>query len=40
MSTEKTFVRIRGAWIAFGAFLALSAFMYVSIIYKIITYGP
>ena len=27
-------------WIALAAFLALSVFMYVSIVYKIINYGP
>ncbi len=27
-------------WIALAAFLALSGFMYVSIVYKIINYGP
>ena len=30
----------RGLWLALAAFLGLSAFMYVSIIYKIINYGP
>ncbi len=27
-------------WIALAAFVALSGFMYVSIVYKIINYGP
>jgi hypothetical protein len=36
--TEKAGTRHRR--IALGAFLALSAFMYVSILYKIINYGP
>jgi hypothetical protein len=31
---------LRRLWIALGGFLALSALMYVSIIYKIINYGP
>jgi hypothetical protein len=30
----------RRVWIALVAFLAVSALMYVSIIYKIINYGP
>jgi uncharacterized protein involved in exopolysaccharide biosynthesis len=30
----------RSLWLALAAFLGLSALMYVSIIYKIINYGP
>ncbi len=40
MPTDGTQKRTRRLWIALAAFLTLSAFMYVSIIYKIINYGP
>lgn len=43
MQTMPTDARESTQWhrrIALAAFLVLSAFMYVSIIYKIINYGP
>ncbi len=40
MSTTRTQKKPSRLWIALAAFLGLSALMYVSIIYKIINYGP
>lgn len=40
MSNEKRDKQLHRLWIALAALLGLSAFMYVSIMYKIINYGP
>ncbi len=40
MPSDKKEKRLYRLWIALAALLGLSAFMYVSIMYKIINYGP